>query len=114
MFRLLQRRGPTARPAQRTLLECPACDADALCPMEWDTFGDDHWVMWMRCGNCGGWLEAVVDNRKAAALDVLLDRQQAQIAAAARALESERMAAEAEPFIAALRLDLIDASDFAR
>jgi hypothetical protein len=82
--------------------------------MEWDTFGDDHWLMWLRCGDCGFWIEGVVDNRIAAALDVLLDRQQAEIAEAARALESERMADEAERFIASLRRDLIDASDFAR
>ena len=82
--------------------------------MEWDTLGEDHWVMWLRCGECGGGLETVVDNGAAAALDVLLDRQQAEIARAARAMEAERMSVEAEKFISALRRDLIEADDFAR
>jgi hypothetical protein len=111
MLRLRSRRSRAARPA---LLGCPACGADALCPIEWQTFGDEHWDMWMRCGACGGWLEALVDNRAAAAMDVELDRQQALIRAAADALELERMAAEVETFVSALERDLVDAADFAR
>jgi hypothetical protein len=110
MIRLLPRR----RPAPRALLSCPQCDADALCPIAWETFGDDHWLMWMRCGECGGSLETIVDNRNAAAIDLEMDRQQAQIAAQADALASEQMAAEAEAFVSALERDLFDASDFAR
>ena len=70
--------------------------------------------MWMRCGACGRWLESFVDNHTAAALDIEMDRSQAQIAAQADALSHERMAAEAEVFVAALRRGLVDASDFAR
>ena len=103
MFRLLQRRRPVPAPTPNALLACPDCDADALCPIEWEMFGDEHWFMWLRCGQCGAWLDALVGNRTAAAIDVELDRQQAAIAAQADALERERMAAELEPFIAALR-----------
>ena len=112
MFRALRRH--RAKTALRPLLACPPCDADALCPIEWVTFGDDHWLMWMRCGECGRALEAIVDNVKAAAIDIEMDRQQAQIAATADALSLERMAIEAETFISALDWDLVDASDFAR
>jgi hypothetical protein len=70
--------------------------------MEWETSGDHHWLMWMRCGACGEWLESLVDNRTAAALDIELDRQQVQIAAQADALSRERMAAEVEAFVAAV------------
>jgi uncharacterized Zn finger protein len=82
--------------------------------MEWETYGADHWFMWLRCGNCGHRMEVIVDNDRAAALDVLLDRQQAEIARAARAMEAERMSVEADKFISALRRDLIEADDFAR
>lgn len=81
--------------------------------MEWETFGDDHWSMSMRCGQCGNWLETTVTNKVAAEMDVALDRQQAVIAAAADALELERMSREAESFISALQRDLINANDFA-
>jgi hypothetical protein len=110
MFRLLLRR----RRAPKPLLSCVRCDADALCPIAWETFGDDHWLMWMRCGECGGWVETVVDNPMAAAIDVEMDRQQWRIAAEADALEIERMAADVETFVSALDRDLFDASDFAR
>jgi hypothetical protein len=109
MFRLLRRRRPTPRP----LLACPECDADALCPMQWEAFGDDHWLMSMRCGECGGWIQMLVGNGTAAVMDTELDRQQAAIAAQADAYEAERMAADVETMIVALKRDLVDASDFA-
>jgi hypothetical protein len=113
MFRLFLRHRRTP-PSARPRLSCPACDADAMCPVEWETLGDEHWLMSLRCGQCGTWLESVVANDVAAAMDVELARQQAVIAAAADALALERMAVEAQAFIAALERDLIDANDFAR
>jgi hypothetical protein len=110
MFRVLPRR----RPAPKPPLSCKRCEADALCPIAWETFGDDHWLMWMRCGECGGWVDTIVDNRTAAAIDAEMDRQQSRIAAQADALAGEQMAAEVEAFVSALERDLFDASDFAR
>ena len=47
MFRVLRRRlAKTAQP--RAPLVCSRCGADALCPIEWVTFGDHAWLMWMR------------------------------------------------------------------
>jgi len=117
MFRLTRRRPrPTEvrMPGRRTLLACPACGSDRICPIEWATAGDDHWWLLMRCGECQAWVQGTVGNELAAALDVELDRQQAQIARAAAALEKERMAADVETCAAALELDLVDADDFAR
>jgi hypothetical protein len=114
MFRLRPRRRRRTAPPATPLLGCPACGADALCPIEWETLGNAHWLMAMRCGECGTWMEMVVANDVATAMDVELDRQQAIIAAAADALEQERMAVETQTFIAALERDLIDANDFAR
>jgi hypothetical protein len=112
MFRA--RRLRSRKPALRPLLACPDCDADALCPLEWTTFGDRHWLMWMRCGECGGALQMLVDNLTAAAIDLAMDRQQAAMAAQADALSLEQMEAEVEAFVGALEQDLVDASDFAR
>ena len=50
----------------------------------------------------------------AAALDVVLDRQQAEIAGALVSLEAERMADDADLLAAALELDLVDADDFGK
>src|SRR5215207_6148979 len=111
MFRLRPRRRRAPEPT--SLLACPQCDADALSPMEWEAFGDGHWLMWMRCGECGGWIQMLVPNATAGLMDVELDRQQAAIAAQADAFEAERMAVEVESLITALERDLVDASDFA-
>ena len=105
-----RRRGQTS-PARAPLV-CTRCGADALCPIEWVTFGDDAWLMWMRCGECGRPHEAIVDNVSAAAIDVEMDRQQDWIARYAEAMSIDRMRDEIETFVAALRRDLIDACDF--
>ena len=48
----------------------------------------------------------------AEAFDLLLDEQMAVIMAAADRLEREALAAQAESFVTALRLDLVHADDF--
>ncbi len=115
MFRLTRSRSrPAPTPRRRPVLACPACGSDRICPIEWETAGDHHWSMLLRCGECQSWVQATVGNEQAAALDLELDRQQAEIADAAAALAAERMAADVEAFTAALELDLVDADDFAR
>jgi hypothetical protein len=54
----------------------------------------------------------VASNDAAEAFDWLLDQQMAVIRAAADRLERESLAAEAESFATALRLDLVRADDF--
>ena len=112
MFRLTRPR-PAPTPSRRPVLACPACGSDRFCPIEWETAGEHHWWMLLRCGECQAWVEGTVGNEQAAALDIELDRQQAEIAGALATLEMERMAAEVDAFTTALDLDLVDADDFA-
>ena len=119
MFRLTlprPRRRPAAAPApsRKPVLACPACGSDRICPIDWAPAGDHHWWLLLHCGECLAWVQATVGNEQAAALDVELDRQQAEIKAALASLEAERMATDVEAFIAALEHDLVDADDFAR
>ena len=115
MFRLTR---PRSRPApetrRRPVLACPACGSDRFCPIEWGPAGDHHWWLLLRCGECQAWVQATVGNEQAAALDVELDRQQAEISDALASLEAERMAADVDALTTALELDLVDADDFAR
>ena len=115
MFRLSRSR-PRPAPMHRRhpVLACQACGSDRICPIDWETAGDDHWWLLLRCGECQSWVQGTVGNEQAAALDIELDRQQAEIADAAAALAAERMAADVEAFTTALELDLVDADDFAR
>ena len=96
------------------MLACPVCGSDRICPIDWETAGDDHWWLLMHCGECLAWVQATVGNEQAAALDVELNRQHAEIARPLQALEMERMAMDVEAFAGALEHDLVDAEDFAR
>ena len=118
MFRLSRRprsqRSQARAPRTRPVLACPACGSDRFCPIDWGPAGDHHWWLLLRCGECQAWAQATVGNEQAAALDVELDRQQAEIKDGLASLETERMAADVEAFTTALELDLVDADDFAR
>ena len=93
---------------------CPDCSRDYVNPVDWEPAGADHWRMLLRCGHCGASRDVTVSDHVAQRFDRELNRRAAPIAKAAERLEFERMKADAETLIAALRLDLIDAADFAR
>jgi hypothetical protein len=92
---------------------CPECRRPAVCPMEWETDGDEHWLMQLRCGECGDWREVRVTNEQARSYDLALDRQAAEIQRALDRIDRERMETELNMLVRALEHDLIDAADFA-
>ena len=70
--------------------------------------------MLLRCADCGAGREVTADADAATRFDGELNRRLVAVADAADRLELERMAGEVDTLVQALRLDLIDASDFAR
>jgi hypothetical protein len=50
-----------------------------VCPIAWETDGDDHWLIELRCGECGAWREVRVTNEEAKAFDLTLDAQAGRI-----------------------------------
>jgi hypothetical protein len=70
--------------------------------------------MFLRCAECGVSRDALVTNGEAERFEAELHARAAVIARTLRELDGERMALEADRFIAALERDLIDAADFAR
>jgi hypothetical protein len=93
---------------------CPACKRDFVQPLDWEPEGSDRWWMLLRCAECSVSREVVISNLEAERFETELHRRADLIAKAASKLEQERMAAEAAPFIEALRRGLIEADDFAR
>ena len=85
-----------------------------MCPIAWETDGDEHWLIELRCGECGAWREVRVTNEEAKAFDFTLDRQTDQIRRALDRIDRERMEAELDVLVGALEHDLIDPADFAR
>jgi len=64
---------------------CLQCGRDFMCPIEWDTVGEEHWLIHSRCGECGAWRSEVVTNAEAKRYDLLLARQSEVIARGLRA-----------------------------
>jgi transcription elongation factor Elf1 len=101
------------RKARNTGLEtCPLCGRDFVNPVAWEPADASHWWMLLRCGECDAWQEITVSDAEAQRFDVELDRRADVLARAAARLDRQRMAADVETMIAALRRGLIDAADF--
>ena len=96
------------------LHRCPDCRQPFVCPLEWETAGEEHWRIDLRCGACGAAREVLATNEEANEFDLVLDRQTAEIIRALCRIELEEMQAGLGAFVAALDHDLIDPSDFAR
>ena len=81
-------------------------------PVEAEALDHGRWDLRLRCGQCGTYRDLVVTDDVAKRYDLDLQRGMAEIAVALELQDQERMTAEANVFIAALRHDLIDAGDF--
>jgi len=104
-----------ARPAKPVgLSTCVLCHRDFVTPVEWERVGKDRWWMFLRCAECGTSREVTVSHEVASAYDDELAIGFKAIAAAARRLDLERMAAEADAFGEMLRHGLVEPADFAR
>lgn len=100
------------RPRTDELIRCTCCGSDYVSPVDATEQGETDWWIRLRCGRCGETREVVVKQDVADRYDRALDRTSAAIAFNLRRLERERMAADVEAFVTALRLDLLDAADF--
>jgi transcription elongation factor Elf1 len=94
------------------LHQCPLCHDDSVVPVEAEALDHGQWDLRLRCGQCGTYRDVVVSDDVAKRYDLELQRGMAEIAVALKRQDHERMTAEANVFIAALRHDLIDAADF--
>ena len=94
------------------LVDCRACTAEAVVPVNWEDSGDE-WYVSLRCGACGARRDVTLDDEQAREFDRALDRGIYRIGRLVRSLERERMLADAESLSIALVHDLIGADDFA-
>ena len=111
--RWVERRRAPATSAE-ALRMCGFCGQPFAGPLECRASGESEYWMLLRCGNCDCRREVHVTQEQASAFECAVARDIVAIDRALRDLESERMAAQADAFAAALARDLIDASDFSR
>jgi hypothetical protein len=105
-----RRREPSTSDVDLTV--CRSCASDTVIPTDWAERGRSWWMR-VRCGACGASREFVVADAAAQRYDADLDRGMGEIGVTLQRLERERMATDVETFSTALRLDLLDANDFA-
>jgi hypothetical protein len=111
--RWLRPSGGRNRAGTSTRLDlCPTCGDGFVYPVTWTESGPADWWLLLRCGACDTWRDVVASNYAVAAFDRLLDKEMDLIRGAAERLEREWLAAEADTFGAALRLNLLGADDF--
>jgi hypothetical protein len=96
------------------LHQCPLCHDDSVVPVIAKALDLGRWELRLRCGQCETFRDVIVSDDVAKRFDADLGRGLGEIAAALRREDHDRMAAEAQAFIAALEHDLIDAGDFGR
>jgi hypothetical protein len=105
--------GPRLPIAPAGLHICPACGGDFANPTGWDTAGDEHWLVGLRCGGCGHERAVAMDRGMARRFNAALDTGYDAIERGAERLRAELMSDWIDTFAAALGHDLIDAADFA-
>jgi len=119
MFKRLRRRGENQKQRSGStsvpgsgLQVCSECRADYVYPLEWREADGARWWMLLRCGECSTQREVTVPDDVATRYGKHLDGALREIDREWMRLDRERMAGEAEIFVAALHRDLIDAGDF--
>ena len=95
------------------LHQCAYCHDDYVIPVWIEDLDEEGWRLLLRCGQCETYRAIVVSDDIAHAYERDLERGVAQIRAAVKALDAERMTVQVAAFIVALERDLIDAEDFA-
>ena len=105
-----RRRAPAT--SDDDLRMCGFCGQPFVGPLESGASGESEWRILLRCGNCDCRRVVFVTSEQASAFECDVARDIVTITRALRELETERMAAQADAFAAALARDLIDASDF--
>jgi hypothetical protein len=102
------------RPDLDVALEhCGFCGKDFVNPVDWEPVTSEAWWILLRCGECHTFREVTVTNAIAERFDLELDRRADLLQRALHKLDTERMRAQVEAMIGALRHGLIDAADFA-
>jgi hypothetical protein len=97
----------------RDLRLCPACRRPFVAPRKvLASHGDDNHVVELSCANCGWWAIQLHGRVRLSALDAALDRDSAQIEAAAEALAMSVELERIDRFADALAAGYILPEDF--
>jgi hypothetical protein len=94
------------------LLHCPICAGDAVTVLEHETVDEILAKVEVRCGDCGTWRRLVTTRGSARLHELSLERHVRAIRKQADRLERDRVPADADAFLTALRSEIAGADDF--
>jgi hypothetical protein len=102
---------PATAPGE-ALHVCSNCAGGLVHPLDWVEESPGRWRILMRCPDCDALREGVFGQALVERLDEELDRATASLLSDLKQLTQANMIDEIETFSRALRLDLIQPSDF--
>jgi hypothetical protein len=91
---------------------CPICTADAVSVVDLEPVDEVFAELELRCGGCGTWRRLRTSSAAAQLLEHKLERQCRWMQELAERTDRERMASDADAFVAALRSEIEGADDF--
>jgi hypothetical protein len=112
LFLSRRRRQDRSQPTRPGLHVCSCCRSDFVVPVDWEEADATHWWIRLRCGECGHVREVTVADVVAQRFDHALEASMVTLRSAVASSDRKGMEHDLDTLIAALRRDLIDASDF--
>lgn len=91
---------------------CVSCVSTLVQPVEWAQAGASHWMILLRCPECGWTATEIFRDDEVAELDAELDRGTDQLVADLALLAAANLRAEIDEFARRLDAGLIVADDF--
>ena len=91
---------------------CRACSSQLVQPLEWMRTDDEHWVVEVRCPECGTSYELNLDQEQINDFSYSLECAFQCLLDAIEEIDREVFATECEQFIAAMWSDNVQPMDF--
>jgi translation initiation factor 2 beta subunit (eIF-2beta)/eIF-5 len=104
--------GRTTEETIESMVVCPVCGSELVCPVGQRQVGTDSWELMLRCPECFAGRVARAGTALVSALGREYCRTCGEIERQLRELERRHMEEECGRFIAALEQDLIQPMDF--
>jgi hypothetical protein len=97
---------------QTQACRCRACSSQLVQPLEWTRLNEQHWVVEIRCPECGTCYELTLDQEQINDFSYSLECAFQSLLDAIEEIDREVFVTECEQFIAALWSENIQPMDF--
>ena len=92
--------------------DCRACSSQLVQPLEWARIDEQHWIVEVRCPECGSHYELTLDQEQINDFSYALECAFQSMLDAIEEIDHEVFVTECEQFIAALWSENVQPMDF--